>query len=53
VIRSVRAEGIVFSPPWLLVVAVFGAGLLSGVLASLIPARRASRLDVLAAIAHE
>src|SRR5581483_6215620 len=44
VIHSVRGEGIAFSPPWLGVV---------GVVAAQLPARRASRLDVLAAIAHE
>jgi putative ABC transport system permease protein len=53
VIHSVRAEGIVFSPPWLQVAAVFAAGLLSGVVAALAPARRAARLDLLVAIAHE
>ena len=53
VTRSLRAEGIVFSPPWLQVLGVFAVGLLAGVLASGPPARRASRLDVLASIAHE
>ena len=53
VIHSVRQEGIVFSPPWLQVLAVFAAGIVSGVVAAQLPARRASRLDVLEAIAHE
>jgi putative ABC transport system permease protein len=53
VIHSVRDEGIVFSPPWLQVLGVFAVGLASGVVAAQLPARRASRLDVLAAIAHE
>ena len=53
VIHAVRAEGIVFSPPWLQVAGVFGAGLLSGVVAAVAPARRAARLDLLSAIAHE
>ncbi|MHB8695241.1 MAG: ABC transporter permease [Solirubrobacteraceae bacterium] len=53
VIDSVSAEGVVFSPPWLAVLAVFAVGLGTGVIAALTPARRASKLDVLAAIAHE
>jgi putative ABC transport system permease protein len=53
VTRSLSNEGIVFSPPWLQVVGVFAVGLLAGILASVPPARRAARLDVLAAIGHE
>jgi putative ABC transport system permease protein len=53
VIRSLSSEGLVFSPPWLQVVGVFAVGLLAGMLASVPPARRAARLDVLGAIAHE
>jgi putative ABC transport system permease protein len=53
VTRSLRNEGIVFSLPWLQVLAVLAVGLLVGVLAAFPPARRAARLDLLAAIAHE
>jgi putative ABC transport system permease protein len=53
VIRSLSGEGLVFSAPWLQVLGVFAVGVLAGVLASILPARRAARLDVLAAIAHE
>ena len=42
-----------FAVPWLQVVIILGAAWLSGLLASLLPARRAARLDVLAAIATE
>jgi putative ABC transport system permease protein len=53
VIRSLSSEGIVFSLPWLQVAGVLAVGLLAGVLAAVPPARRAARLDLLAAIAHE
>ncbi|MDQ6607592.1 MAG: FtsX-like permease family protein, partial [Actinomycetota bacterium] len=53
VIRSLSSEGIAFSLPWLQVVGVLAVGLLAGVLAAAPPARRAARLDLLAAIAHE
>jgi putative ABC transport system permease protein len=53
VIRSLSNEGIVFSLPWLQVVGVLVVGLLAGVLAAVLPARRAARLDLLTAIAHE
>ena len=53
VIRSLSSEGIDFSLPWLQAVGVLAVGLLAGVLASVPPARRAARLDLLAAIAHE
>ncbi len=53
VIRSLSSEGIAFVLPWLQVLAVLAVGLLAGVLAAVLPARRAARLDLLAAIAHE
>jgi putative ABC transport system permease protein len=53
VIRSLSSEGIVFALPWLQVVGVLAVGLLAGVFAAVLPARRAARLDLLAAIAHE
>jgi putative ABC transport system permease protein len=51
--HSLRADDVVFAPPWLQVVGVLAVGLVAGVLASGPPARRAARLDVLSAIAHE
>jgi putative ABC transport system permease protein len=51
--RALAGEGIVFSLPWIQVAAVLVVGLLAGMLASIFPARRAARVDVLDAIAHE
>ena len=53
VTRSVADEGIVFALPWDQVGILFGLALAAGVVAAVLPARRASRLDVLGAIAHE
>jgi putative ABC transport system permease protein len=51
--QALSTEGVLFSPPWLQVVAVFAVGLLAGFAAAVPPARRAARLDILTAIAHE
>ncbi len=51
--RALSAEGIVFALPLVQVLGVLAVGLGAGVLAAVPPARRAARLDVLAAIAHE
>jgi putative ABC transport system permease protein len=51
--RALTEQGIVFAVPWLQVGVLLVLGLLAGVLASLAPAARAARIDVLAAIAHE
>ena len=51
--RALTSDGVIFAVPWLQVLALLVIGLLAGVLASVLPARRAARLDVLAAIAHE
>ena len=51
--RAMSTEGIVFALPLVQVLAVLAVGLCAGVLAAVPPARRAARLDVLAAIAHE
>jgi putative ABC transport system permease protein len=51
--RALAGEGIVFSLPWTQVAAVLAVGLLAGMLAGIPPARRAARVDVLDAIAHE
>jgi putative ABC transport system permease protein len=53
VTAALRDEGVVFSVPWgsLAVFAMIAA--LAGVLAAILPARRASRLDVLKALQYE
>ena len=51
--RALTSEDVVFSVPWLQVVVLIVIGLLAGVVAAVPPARRAARIDVLAAIAHE
>jgi putative ABC transport system permease protein len=53
VTRALTSEGVLFSVPWAQVAALLALGLLAGVAASLLPASRAARLDVLSAIAHE
>ena len=51
---SLREEGLeVISVPWLQLLAFVGVSGLVGVLAAVLPARRAARLDVLTAIATE
>ncbi|MEU4204969.1 FtsX-like permease family protein [Streptomyces sp. NPDC039022] len=52
--RVLALEGLTaFAVPWSTVAAVVVGSVLVGLLAALLPALRASRLDVLAAIAHE
>ncbi|MFH8350179.1 ABC transporter permease [Streptomyces sp. NPDC018045] len=52
--RVLALEGLTaFAVPWSTVAAVAVGSVLVGLLAALLPALRASRLDVLAAIAHE
>jgi len=52
--RALEEEGItVFRIPWLEVVLFVGGSMVAGVLAAVFPAWRASRLDVLDAIATE
>jgi putative ABC transport system permease protein len=41
------------SIPYFLLAVLFGAAALAGVIAAVLPARRASRLDVLEALAYE
>jgi putative ABC transport system permease protein len=53
VTRALTDEGIVFAVPWLQVIVVCAVGIAAGVAASIPPAARAARLDLLAAIAHE
>jgi len=52
--HALRSQGITtLSIPWLQLVAFLAVALLAGLLAAWFPARRASRLDVLSAIASE
>jgi putative ABC transport system permease protein len=51
--HALADEGIVFAIPWLQVAVLLALGLLAGVVAAVVPAARAARVDVLAAIAHE
>jgi putative ABC transport system permease protein len=53
VVHALTPEGFVLRVPWTVVLAGFAAGLGAGVLASVIPGRRISRLNVLVAIAYE
>jgi putative ABC transport system permease protein len=50
---ALAGDGVVFAPPLLQVLGLLVLGLAAGVLASVLPARRAVRLDVLEAIAQE
>ena len=53
VTRALSDEGLLFTVPWAQLLAVIGVGLVAGVVAAIPPARRAARLDVLAAIADD
>jgi putative ABC transport system permease protein len=53
VTRAVSEEGIVFAIPFGQVVIFFILALIAGVVAAILPARRAAKLDVLEAIAYE
>jgi len=53
VTHALASEGIVFAVPWVQVAIFVGAAVLVGILAALLPARRAARIDVLRAIAYE
>jgi putative ABC transport system permease protein len=50
---ALAGDGVVFALPVLQVLGLLALGLLAGVVASVLPARRVARLDVLEAIAHE
>lgn len=50
---GIVGEGVRFGIPWVWIVAGLVGALVAGVLAAIIPARRAARMDVLAAIAYE
>jgi putative ABC transport system permease protein len=51
--HSLSAQGIVFGIPWGWLAVLLVAGLVVGVVAGLLPAARAARVDILAAIADE
>ena len=51
--RPLGSEGFVLALPYLTLVVLLVLGALAGVLASLAPARRASRIDVLQALTHQ
>jgi putative ABC transport system permease protein len=53
VARALSGEGVVFTVPWLQLVYFIIAAILVGVLAAVIPARRAARLNVLQALQYE
>jgi ABC-type antimicrobial peptide transport system permease subunit len=53
VTQALKDEGIAFAVPWLQLVYFVIAAILVGILAAVIPARRAARLNVLQALQYE
>ena len=53
VTTRLSSEGLSFAVPWLTLVAFVGAAVLAGIVAAVIPARRAARLNVLNALQYE
>jgi putative ABC transport system permease protein len=53
VAHALTTQGLAFTVPWLVVVVMLVLGTFAGLLAALVPAARAARVDVLAAIAYE
>jgi putative ABC transport system permease protein len=53
VTHALSSQGIVFAFPWLQVVYFVLAAILIGILAAVLPARRAARLNVLEALQYE
>jgi putative ABC transport system permease protein len=51
--HALSSSGIVFAVPWLQIVYFVLAALVVGILAAVIPARRAARLNILAALQYE
>jgi putative ABC transport system permease protein len=51
--HALNSSGIVFAIPWLQIVYFVLAAIVVGVLAAVIPARRAARLNVLEALQYE
>src|SRR5206468_8403669 len=53
VTRALSAEGIVFAVPWGTLVVFIIVAVIAGMVAAILPARRASRLKVLEALQYE
>jgi putative ABC transport system permease protein len=53
VTRALSSQGVVFAVPWGQVVMFVIAAIVVGILAAILPARRAARIDVLRAISYE
>jgi putative ABC transport system permease protein len=53
VTRALSSEGIVFAVPWTSFGVLIGLAVVAGILAAALPARRASRLNVLEALQYE
>jgi putative ABC transport system permease protein len=53
VTQALSDEGVVFAVPYLTLVVLAVAAVVAGILAAILPARRASRLNVLAALQYE
>jgi putative ABC transport system permease protein len=51
--HALSSSGIVFAVPWLQIVYFVLAAIVVGILAAVIPARRAARLNVLQALQYE
>ena len=50
---GLRDEGIVFQIPWLQLLIFLVVAIIAGIVAAVLPARRAARLDPLDALHHE
>jgi putative ABC transport system permease protein len=53
VTRALSDQGVVFAVPWLQIGIFVVASVVVGIVAAVLPARRAARIDVLRAIAYE
>ena len=53
VTHALSSEGIVFAVPWGSLVIFIAATIVVGIVAAILPARRASRLNVLEALQYE
>jgi putative ABC transport system permease protein len=53
VTQALSSQGIVFAVPWLTLVVFVFVAIAAGVVAAILPARRASRLNVLEALQYE
>jgi putative ABC transport system permease protein len=53
VAQALSSEGVVFAIPWVQLVYFVLAAIVVGILAAIVPARRAARLNVLQALQYE